>query len=61
MFVTRKLQFFILPKLKALGNDKINGTQNARKERKRCGKGKGENVGYQHFLLFPLCFQTLSS
>ena len=22
--------------------------------------GKGENAGYQHFLLFPLCFQKLS-
>ena len=22
--------------------------------------GKGENVGYQHFLLFPLCFETAS-
>ena len=23
--------------------------------------GKGENAGYQHFLLFLQCFQTLSS
>ena len=23
--------------------------------------GKGENAGYQHFLLFPQCFQKLSS
>ena len=23
--------------------------------------GKGENAGYQHFLLFPKCFQKLSS
>ena len=22
--------------------------------------GKGENAGYQHFLLFPLCFETAS-
>ena len=22
--------------------------------------GKGENAGYQHFLLFPQCFQTNS-
>ena len=22
--------------------------------------GKGDNTGYQHFLLFPLCFQKLS-
>ena len=29
------------------------------KDRKRCGE-KGENVGYQHFLLFPKCFQKAS-
>ena len=23
-------------------------------------EGKGENAGYQHFLLFPQCFQKLS-
>ena len=23
--------------------------------------GKGENAGYQHFLLFPQCFQNASS
>ena len=23
-------------------------------------EGKGENAGYQHFLLFPQCFQMLS-
>ena len=23
--------------------------------------GKGENAGYQHFLLFPQCFQKVSS
>ena len=23
--------------------------------------GKGENAGYQHFLLFPQCFQRASS
>ena len=24
-------------------------------------EGKGENAGYQHFLLFPQCFQKTSS
>ena len=24
-------------------------------------EGKGENVGYQHFLLFPQCFRKHSS
>ena len=29
-------------------------------ERVENSVGKGENAGYQHFLLFPLCFQTAS-
>ena len=45
-------------KLKACADDKLNnkndiyicdGVENI--------VGKGENAGYQHFLLFPLCFQ----
>ena len=34
-------------KLKAFAADKLN-------------VGKGKNAGYQHFLLFPLCFQNPS-
>ena len=30
-------------------------------ERVENSVGKGENAGYQHFLLFPQCFQKASS
>ena len=49
-------------KLKALADDKINVN-----EKINFGLGrieniveKGENAGYQHFLLFPQCFQKPS-
>ena len=49
-------------KFKAKADDKINVTQNL-----NFGLGKvenilgnGENAGYQHFLLFPKCFQKAS-
>ena len=49
-------------KFKALAYDKIIAIQ---KLKFRLGKvenivGKGENAGFQHFLLFQLCFQKLS-
>ena len=49
-------------KLKAFAYDKINVTKKFRFVFGRVEKimGKGENAGYQHFLLFPLCFQKLS-
>ena len=48
-------------KLKAFADDKIN---TAEKLKLVLGKvesilGKGENAGYQHFLLFPQCFQKI--
>ena len=33
--------------------------QGAKKKKKKI-VGKGENAGYQHFLLFPQCFQKAS-
>ena len=50
-------------KLKAFANDKLKVAKImklllARVENK---VGKGENAGYQHFLLFPQCFQEPSS
>ena len=30
-------------------------------ERVENNVGKGQNAGYQHFLLFPYCFQQASS
>ena len=49
-------------KLKAFADDKINVTQNLKfvLEREENIVGKGENAGYQHFLLFPQCFQKVS-
>ena len=46
-------KFLDLSKLKALADNKINVTENF-----KLVLGKGENVGYQHFLLFPKCFQN---
>ena len=52
-----------LTKFKAIADDKLNvatmtislfdGVENS--------VGKGENAGYQHFLLFPQCFPKPSS
>ena len=49
-----------MSKLKAFTNDKIKMTQ---KLKLKIGMvehivGKGENAGYQHFLLIPQCFQN---
>ena len=51
-----------LAKLKAFADDKINVTEKFKfvlggVENK---VGKGENAGYQHFLLFTQCFQKAS-
>ena len=48
-----------LPKLKAFADDKLNVTQNVKVVFHRIENivGKEENAGYQHFLLFPQCFQ----
>ena len=52
-----------LSKLKALADDILNVNQKFRfaLERKENIVGKRENAGYQHFLLFPQCFQKASS
>ena len=46
-------------KLKAFADDKINVTEKLKFVLGRIENilGKGENAGYQHFLLFPKCFQ----
>ena len=48
--------------LKALAGNKINVTEKLKFVWGRVENimGKGENAGYQHFLLFPKCFQTVS-
>ena len=50
-------------KLVAFVDDKVNETQNLKFVLGRVDNivGKGENGGYQHFLLFPQCFQKPSS
>ena len=49
--------------MKALrfADDQMNVTQKLKFALGRVenNEGKGENAGYQHFLLFPECFQTL--
>ena len=49
-------------KLKAFADDKINVTEKVKIVLARVENivGKGENAGYQHFLLFPQCFQKPS-
>ena len=49
-------------KLKAFAEDKINVTEILKfvLERVENIVGKGENAGYQHFLLLPQCFQKAS-
>ena len=48
-----------LTKLKAFADDKFNVASMliSVSGREENIVGKGENAGYQHFLLFPQCFQ----
>ena len=49
-------------KLKAFADDKTNVAEMlySLSDRVENMVGKGENAGYQHFLLFPHCFQKPS-
>ena len=49
-------------KLKQMSNDKVDVTKKLKfvVERVENIVGKVENAGYQHFLLFPQCFQKAS-
>ena len=49
-------------KFKAFAGDKLIWTQRLKLVLGTVGniEGKGENAGYQNFLLFPQCFQKLS-
>ena len=51
-----------LPKLKAFADNKIKVTENLKFVLWRIENivGKGENAGYQHFLLFPQCLLKAS-
>ena len=52
-------KIFDATKLKAFADDKTNVAQIMISVSDRVENivGKGENAGYQHFLLFPQCFQ----
>ena len=52
-----------LPKLKAFVDDNSNVTQNVKAVFHRIKNivEREENAGYQHFLLFPQCFQKAFS
>ena len=52
-----------MTKFKAFADDKLNIAKMTvfLIDRAENTVGKGENAGYQHFLLFPQCFPKLSS
>ena len=52
-------KILLVTKFKALANDKSNFAKMMISVFDSVGKG--ENAGYQHFLLFPQCFQKASS
>ena len=51
-------KFFDMTKLKAFADDKLKLAKMKifLSDRAENTVGKGENAGYQHFLLFPQCF-----
>ena len=49
-----------LTKWKAFADDKFASIMMFASDRQENIVGKGENAGYQHFLLFPQCFQKPS-
>ena len=52
-------KFLDWSKLKGFADEKINVAEKLKFVLQRVENivGKGENAGYQHFLLFPQCFQ----
>ena len=70
MFLNAFFSKFFIPneknlncsKLKAFADDKINMTEKLKFVLGRVENivGKGENAGYQHFLLFSQCFLKVS-
>ena len=55
-------KFLEITNLKAFADDKLNVNKMTISlcDRVKNTVGKGENAGYQHFLLFPYCFQKPS-
>ena len=56
-------KFLDRSKLKAFAEDKLNLAEKLKFVFGRVENivGKGQNAGYQHFLLFPQCFQKAFS
>ena len=54
-------KLFTFTKLKAFAGNNLNMNQKLKfaLERVENTVGKGENAAYQHFLLFPQCFNPL--
>ena len=61
-FLFTERQNFRLVESRAFADDEISTTQNLKFVLGRVENfvGKGENADYQHFLLFPQCFQKPS-
>ena len=55
-------KFLDWSKLKAFVDDKLNLAEKLKFDLGQVENivGRGENAGYQHFLLFPQCFQKAS-
>ena len=60
--IVATIDYKLMSKLKAFADNKSNVIQNLKFVLGRVENivGKGENAGYQHFVLFPQCFQKLS-
>ena len=56
-------KFLDMSKLKAFADNKLNVAEMTvfLFDKEENSVGNGENAGYQHFLLFPLCFPKISS
>ena len=55
------VKILALPKMETFSDDKFKVTQNIKFVFREVENivGKGENVGYKHFLLLPQCFQKV--
>ena len=62
IFLTKRQNLDKMSKLKTAADDKMNVIQKLKFHLGRVENivGNEENAGYQHFLLFPQCFEKLS-
>ena len=61
-FFSQTTEFSTGPKFKVFADNKTNLIEKLKVVLRMVENivGKGENAGYQHFLIFPQCFQKLS-